>query len=401
MTTANALLDPDASDLRESLIRLDPTAAQRPDEIRVLRSPARVNLIGEHTDYNDGLVLPAAISLEIRVALVPTDDDRVELTLVATGERGVLDLRDLGPRRGTWLDYVAGTAWALRGTGLPVGGFRGILHSSIPAGAGLSSSAALELAAAWAFSGGAEPGLEPMALAQTAQRAENEYVGVMCGLMDQFAVTMGRAGNALLLDCRSLAWHEVPIPEELEIVVCHSGSPRRLEASAYNARRAECARAVTAIAAREPGVESLRDVGVQMLELHRDLLDEVAYARAAHVVTENARVVEAEAALRARDPDAVGRVFGASHASLRDRFEVSSPALDALVKIAVGTPGVVAARLTGAGFGGCTVNLVERGRSDELRAAVERDYKAWTGLTPQIFVVDAADGAGYFPPRGA
>lgn len=401
MTMANAPNDPDASDLRARLIRLDPAAAERPDEIRVIRSPARVNLIGEHTDYNDGLVLPAAISLEIRVALVPTDDDRVELTLLATGERGVLDLRDLGPRRGTWLDYVAGTAWALREGGIPIRGFRAVLESTIPSGAGLSSSAALELAAAWALTGGEEPGLEPMALAQTAQRAENEYVGVMCGLMDQFAVTLGRAGSALLLDCRSLDWHEVPIPGELEIVVCHSGSPRRLEASAYNARRAECARAVTAIAAWEPGVESLRDVGLQMLELHRDHIDDAAYARAAHVVTENERVLEAEAALRAGDLDAVGRVFAASHASLRNRFEVSSPALDALVEIAVGTPGVVAARLTGAGFGGCTVNLVERGRSDELRLAVERDYKARTGLTPQIFVVDAADGAGCFPLPGA
>ena len=206
-------------------------AAEHPDAIRVVRAPARVNLIGEHTDYNDGLVLPAAIDLEIQLALVPTDDDRVELTLASTGERGILDLRDLGPKRGTWLDYVAGTAWALREANIPISGFRGILESSIPSSAGLSSSAALELAAAWALTRGEAPPLEPMHLALAAQRAENEYVGVMCGLMDQFAVTLGQAGNALLLDCRSLDWHAVPIPPELEIVVCHSGSPRRLEAS--------------------------------------------------------------------------------------------------------------------------------------------------------------------------
>ena len=349
MPINQTLLGPELT-LRERLIRLDPRAAAQPEAIRVVRSPARVNLIGEHTDYNDGLVLPAAIDLEIRVALVPTDDDRVELTLASTRERRTLDLRDVGPKRGTWLDYIAGTAWALREAGIPIRGFRGILESTIPAGAGLSSSAALELAAAWALSGGEAPAIEPMALARTAQRAENEYVGVMCGLMDQFAVTLGRAGSALLLDCRSLDWHAVPIPEELEIVVCHSGSPRRLETSAYNARREECRRAVAAIQAHEPGVVSLRDVDLPMLERNQAHVDEVAWSRALHVVTENARVVAVEEALRAGDFVALGSLFAASHASLRDQFEVSSPALDALVAIAVGTPGVVAARLTGAGL---------------------------------------------------
>jgi galactokinase len=219
--------------------------------------------------------------------------------------------------------------------------------------------------------------------------------------MDQFAVTMGRAGMALHLDCRSLDWHPVPLPAGVELVVCHSGSPRRLEASAYNARRAECARAVAAIADREPGVTALRDVSVEMLERHRDRMDEVANARALHVVTENARVAETEAALRAGDHDALGRLFAASHASLRDRFEVSSDALDALVDIAVGTPGVLAARLTGAGFGGCTINLVERGRAGELRSAVERAYAARTGLAARVFVVEAADGARLLDGFGA
>ena len=400
MVSNKTLPEPEPT-LRERLISLDSMAAEDPEAIRVVRSPARVNLIGEHTDYNDGLVLPAAIDLEIQIALVPTDDDRVELTLASTGERGILDLRDLGTKRGTWLDYIAGTAWALREANIPISGFRGILESSIPSGAGLSSSAALELAAAWALTRGEAPPLEPMQLALTAQRAENEYVGVMCGLMDQFAVTLGQTGSALLLDCRSLDWHTVPIPEEVEIVVCHSGSPRRLEASAYNARRAECQRAVVAIQIREGGVASLRDVDLPMLALHEAEIDEVAYARALHVVTENARVVAVESALRAGDFRALGALFAASHASLRDRFEVSSPALDALVEIAVDTPGVVAARLTGAGFGGCTVNLVERGRTEELRSKVERDYGRRTGLTARVFVVDAANGAGSVQSNGA
>jgi len=379
------------------LLRDYPELARDRTPVRVVRAPGRVNLIGEHTDYNEGLVLPAAVSLAIEIVFAPTDDDQVELTLAATGERGALDLRALGPKRGTWLDYVAGTAWALREAGAETRGFRGVLTSTIPTGAGLSSSAAIELATAWALSGPGGPALDPMTLARTAQRAENEYVGVMCGLMDQFAVTLGRASMALLLDCRSLAWHPVPIPPEVELVVCHSGSPRRLEASAYNARRTECGRAVAVIAARESGVTALRDVDLPMLERHREWMDEVAYARALHVVTENGRVVEAESALGTGDLDTLGRLFAASHASLRDRFGVSSDALDVLVEIAARTPGVVAARLTGAGFGGCTINLVERGRADELQTAVEREYRARTGLTPRVFVVDAADGAGFVP----
>lgn len=381
-------------ELVDALFRLNPDLRGNGSRPRVVRAPGRVNLVGEHTDYNDGLVLPAAIGLAIDIAFVPNDDDRVDLVLSATGERASIDLADIGPRRGTWVDYVAGTAWALREAGAPVRGFTGILTSTIPAGAGLSSSAAIELATAWALSGGERPPLDPMTLARTAQRAENAYVGVQCGLMDQFAVTMGQAGKALHLDCRSLAWHAIPIPAELEIVVCHSGSPRRLEASAYNARREECARAVSAVAAREAGVVSMRDIDIEMLDRHRDRMDAVAYARALHVLTENARVLETEVALRAVALDSLGRLFAASHSSLRDRFDVSSPELDALVEIASRTPGVIAARLTGAGFGGCTVNLVERGRADELRAAVEREYPALTGLAPRVRVVDAVEGAG-------
>jgi galactokinase len=385
------------TELAASVRRAFPTVFGRgadPSALRVVRAPGRVNLIGEHTDYNEGFVLPAAIDLEIAIAYVPTDDERVEVALLASGAVGEIDLRAIGPRQGTWLDYVAGTAWAMREAGLPVRGFRGVLASTIPAGSGLSSSAALELASAWALSGDVAPPIEPMRLALTAQRAENAFVGVMCGLMDQFASTMGVAGAALRLDCRTLDWREVPIPPELEIVVCHSGSPRRLEASAYNARRAECARAVAAIAEREPGVTALRDVDEAMLERNRDRLDEVAYRRALHVVSEDRRVGETEAALAAGDLDAVGRLFAESHESLRDLFEVSSPALDTLVSIARTVPGVVASRLTGAGFGGCTVNLVERGRGAELEAAVLREYPGRTGLTPRVYVVEAADGAG-------
>jgi len=381
--------------LRGLLARHEPDAAARPNDVRVVRAPGRVNLIGEHTDYNDGFVLPAAIDLEIRIAYLPTDDGRVELTLADTGERAGFAIESIGPRRGTWLDYVAGTAWAMREAGAPVRGFRGVLASDLPPGAGLSSSAALELASAWALAGDRPPALDPMTLARTAQRAENEYVGVLCGLMDQFAVTFGEPGAALLLDCRSLEHRAVRLPsDELAIVACHSGSPRRLEASAYNERRASCAAAVSAIAAHEPGVRALRDVTPALLRAVADRLEPATLRRVRHVVTENARVRDTVAALEAGDLAGLGHLFAASHASLRDDYEVSSPELDLLVDIAAATPGVVGARLTGAGFGGCTVNLVRRDAVPALRAAVERDYGSRTGLVARVFEVEAAAGAG-------
>ena len=367
---------------------------------RVVRAPGRVNLIGEHTDYNLGFVLPVAIDLGISIALVPTDDRRVELTLADTGERAGLDLDRIGSRRGRWIDYVAGTAWALAEAGVPTRGFRGLLASDLPAGAGLSSSAALELAAAWALCGGEEPPLPRMELARTAQRAENAYVGVNSGLMDQFASAFGEPGCALLLDCRSLDHRTVPLPlDEVSLVVCHSGSPHKLESSAYNERRAQCEAAVASIAAEEPGIASLRDVTRAMLERWADRLDPVVRRRAEHVVAENTRVLATVDALERRELAAVGRLFAASHASLASLYDVSSPELDALVEIATGVDGVIGARLTGAGFGGSTINLVRRGREGALRTAIEETYPGRTGLRPRVFEVRAATGAG--PLRAA
>src|SRR5262245_10049099 len=251
---------PEAAALVEALRRLDPRAAADPSAVRVVRAPGRVNLIGEHTDYNEGFVLPVAIDLGISIALVPGDDRRVTLTLAAGGDTGTFDLAAIDPPTGRWIDYVAGTAWAMVAAGIPVRGFRGLLASDLPEGAGLSSSAALELAAAFALSGGEEPAVDRMTLARVAQRGENEYVGVACGLMDQFASAFGEAGRALLLDCRSLEHRTVPLAlDEVALVVTDSGSSRRLEQSAYNERRAQCDAAVAVIAAREPGIRSLRD----------------------------------------------------------------------------------------------------------------------------------------------
>jgi galactokinase len=385
----------DPTRLVEDLTATDTVAAAEPDRVRVVRAPGRVNLIGEHTDYNDGFVLPVAIDLGISIALVPTEDGRASLTLADSGETGTLDVADPGARRGTWLDYVAGMAWALLEAGVEVRGFRGRLASDLPQGAGLSSSAALEVVAAWALAGGDRPPLDPMDLVHVVQRAENGYIGLNNGIMDQFASIFGESGCALLLDCRSLEHRAVRLPlDEVALVVCQSGSSRRLEASAYNERRAQCEAAVQAIAATEPGVRSLRDVTLDMLDRVRDRLEPVVARRAEHVVRENGRVLAAIAALEAGDLPTVGRLLAESHDSLRDLYEVSSQELDALVDIARATPGVVGARLTGAGFGGCTINLVRHDAVEPFRAAVLREYPVRTGLTPEVLIVTPSPGAG-------
>ncbi len=363
--------------------------------IEVIRAPGRVNLIGEHTDYNDGFVMPAAIGLEIRLAAVPVTARRVTVTLDDTGETAAFDLDAAGPRTGGWIDYVAGTAWALAEAGHTLRGFRAVLASSLPQGAGLSSSAALEMASALALLGPDRP-LPVAERARIGRRAENAYVGVQSGVMDQFASAGGVADHAILLDCRSLEVRPVPLPlPDVRLVVCHSGSSHKLEASQYNQRKAEAERAVATIATIDPSVRALRDVDEALLARARPRLDDVAYRRAKHVTEENARVLQTEAALEAADLDAVGRLFAASHASLRDLYEVSSPELDALVEMASGVPGVVGARMTGGGFGGSTINLVRREAISALRSAIERDYRGRTGLTPTIFDVDAVDGAGW------
>jgi galactokinase len=381
-------------ELVAALVAREPAAAADPAAIRIVRAPGRVNLIGEYTDINQGLVLPAAIDREIRIAFIPSGDRRVELTRLDNDDRGMFQLDVPRERSGTWPDYVAGTAWALAEAGLPTGGLRGVIGSTLPENAGLSSSAAIELASAWALLGEAAAGVDRLALAQVCRRAENGYVGVQSGLMDQFASSCGVAGAALLLDCRTTEWRPVALPDGLSLVVCNTGSPRRLESSEYNIRRAQCEAAVEGIQKLDPSVRSLRDVTPELLAAARATLEPVIARRAEHVIAENERVLATLTAFEANDFDAVGELFAASHASLRDLFEVSSPQLDALVEIAVAVAGVVAARMTGGGFGGCTVNLVHGDAVEALRDAVLDAYPARTGLHPMILPVSAAGGAG-------
>ena len=392
MTTAGDLT---GSALIDQLSAVYPAAAGRRSEVVIARAPGRVNLIGEHTDYNGGFVLPFAIDMDVRIALLPTAEPRVRITRLDNAESATIGLDPFPPRGDAWHDYIAGTAWALDHFGEPISGFDGVLYSTLPIGSGLSSSAALEVVTAWALSAPSGPSADPLRVAQIAQYAENNHVGVRCGLMDQFASACGVAGHALLFDCRSTEWRAVPLPADVSLVVIHSGVSHGHADNEYNARRAACERVVAAVAADDPAVTLLRDIDMARLEAYRDRIDAVDYRRAYHVITENERVLDAVAALETGDHAALGSLMAASQASMRDDYAISCPEIDALVALTVDVPGVIGSRMTGGGFGGCTISLVEPDAVGALRERVARDYAAQTGCTPRIWTVSAVDGAGF------
>jgi galactokinase len=384
----------------EALRDLVPDGLGDRRSVRVVRAPGRINLIGEHTDYNDGFVLPLAIDREVVIASVRSDDRRVALTRLDTGEEAGFDLDRIPEASGEWIDYVAGMAGALTRRGVALRGLRGAIASTLPIAVGLSSSAAFEIAAAWALVEADEPPVAPVDLARAGQEVENRYIGLNSGLMDQLAAVMGQRDAALLIDCRSLEWRAVALPLAGHAVVAiDSGSSRRLGGSGYNRRRAECESVVAALAATHPGVRSLRDVDLEMLGAARGTVRPVALRRAEHVIRENQRVLDCVDALERGDLARLGQLLAAGHASLRDLFEVSSPELDALVEIAVAVPGVVGARMTGGGFGGSVVVIVERAALTALRAAVKREYPGLSGLQATVHLVEPADGAGHVDGR--
>jgi galactokinase len=366
--------------------------------VQIVRAPGRVNLIGDHTEDSEGFVLPVAIELDTWLAFRRREDGLVRAVSRHSRQVGSFRIDALAPAPGCgtgpvrWSDYVAGAAWSLREAALPVRGFDGVVDTTIPIGSGLASSAALELASALALLD--ETVLSAPSLAALAQRAERDYVGVDCGIVDQFAGAAGREGKALLLDCRSLDFRHVPLPFGVRVVVCDTGCKRDMRSSLLDTRRAEYARAVALLAERMPGLYSLRDLSAASLRRHRHLLPENLARRAEHVVSENARVAATAAALEAGDLDELGRLFAESHASLRDSYEVSSAALDEMVEVARAIPGVVAARMTGPGLGGCTVNLVLADAVPALQAAVGREYDRRTGLRGRAYPVAVVDGAG-------
>ena len=368
-------------------------------EARLYRAPGRVNLIGEHTDYNDGFVLPAALEMATWVAAAPRNDRRLCIRSRLYGQDASFDLDDPAPMpRHDWTDYVRGVAMMLEREGWPVGGANLLIASDVPVGSGLSSSAALEVSVGYALLDLAGEPVDRRRLALTCQRAENEFVGMRCGIMDQFIACHGEAAHALLLDCRSLEYRLVPIDAKVRLVICNSMVRHALAGSEYNLRRQECERGVALLGAVLPGIRALRDVDMAGLERHAGLLPELTLRRCRHVVSENARTQQAAAALQAGRIDAFGRLMNASHRSMRDDYEISCGEIDILVELAWRSEGVLGSRMTGGGFGGCTVSLVKAGAVEAFRAAISAGYAKATGHMPEIFVCSPGAGASHAVP---
>ncbi|MCW5960667.1 MAG: galactokinase [Pyrinomonadaceae bacterium] len=358
---------------------------------RFFRAPGRVNLIGEHTDYNDGFVLPFAIDRFCLVAGAARADSTINAAALDLRESFSFDLRDQAiRRRGDWRDYIEGTA---RSLGIRQGADL-VFSSEVPIGAGLSSSAALAISVGFALLALADDAIDKRKLAFAAQRAEHDFVGIRSGIMDQFASVFSTRGHALLLDCRSLEFEKIPIAfEDFDIIVCDSRIKHELASTEYNIRRRECEAGVEILRAVKPGIQSLRDAALTDLEKADDLLPDTIKRRCRHVIGENARTLEAARGLRDNDPKLFGRLMFESHSSLRDDYQVSCRELDFLVDAAAGIDGVAGARMTGGGFGGCTVNLVRSDTTQEFENEICREYSNKFGSRPVIYSFHASDGA--------
>ncbi len=368
-------------------------------EARVYRAPGRVNLIGEHTDYNDGFVMPAAIEFNVWVAIAPRDDRKLVVHSENFSESAEVDLDYRDPRpRNQWSDYVQGVAVMLQRSGHALRGASLLVCGEVSIGSGLSSSAAIEVATGFALIENSGLSVNRVELAKLCRKAENEFVGARVGIMDQFISCCGHAGHALMLDCRSLDYRLLPIPAGVSLVICNTMVKHDLATSEYNTRRAECEEGTRRLSRRLPHVRALRDVSIEELDRYCGDLPQTIYKRCRHVVTENARVHNAAAALEKVDLAMFGRLMSESHLSLKNDYEVSCPELDLMVKLAGEAEGVYGARLTGGGFGGSTVNLVDERAVEDFRRDVASAYEKSTGLKPQIVVSAAAEGAGPAKP---
>ncbi|RPI94886.1 MAG: galactokinase [Chloroflexi bacterium] len=366
----------------------------------VARAPGRVNLLGEHVDYNDGFVLPAAIDRATYVAFSAADAEQTQLVAADFDEQAffspqTIPLKTLmdGSPLPEWALYPAGVMWALNGNHLETCGLNAVYASNIPRGSGLSSSASVELAfiIAWQTLGGWT--LPSMQRALLGQKAENQYVGVNCGIMDQFASACGVENRLLLLDCRSLEWKTIPLPENISIVIADTKVRRKLTSGEYNKRRAACEEAVRLLKQDLPEIKSLRDVSIEEFNRCAGKLPELVSKRARHVVEEIERSKQAEALLEAGNIRRFGELMDQCHVSLRDLYEVSCPELDIMTRIAQSLDGCYGARLTGAGFGGCTVNLVAHEEAERFSQLLAKGYQAETGYPPEIYITRASNGA--------
>lgn len=356
----------------------------------IVRAPGRVNLIGEHTDYNDGFVLPIAIDREVRLALRPRHDEKIRILSLDIETESAFELSSLRRNSG-WIEYPKSVANALMKAGYKLKGFDAVMAGNVPRGAGLSSSAAVELAVARAFSAISGFEWDAPRMARLAQKAENEWVGVNCGIMDQMASAACKEGYALFLDCRSLEIQHIPLPKGISVVILDTSTRRGLVDSAYNERRSQCEEA-----ARWFGVKALRDVSLEDLGKWKaeSELSEVAFRRARHVITENERVLETIKVMKNGNLKRLGELFNASHDSLRDDFEVANEALNGMVECAREQSSCYGARMTGAGFGGCAVALVEEDKTEAFTQVVSATYRQRVGLEANVYVCKASEGAG-------
>jgi galactokinase len=369
----------------------------------LVAAPGRINLIGEHTDYNDGFVLPMAIDRHVMIAFAPRPDPILRAYAAEFGQLREVSLETLRERvqtdpdkhsgRSAWFSYVAGVAWAMLGAGHEIRGGDFAIVSELPIGVGLSSSAALEIGIARALAAVSDVEWDAAAAARLAQRAEHHFAGVACGIMDQLSIAVATDGCALLIDCRSLDVRHIPLPSTARIVVFDSGVQRELASSAYNDRRAACERVVAAARAVDPNVRALRDVDERLLADLVPALDPLDARRASHVIAENRRPAALVNAFQASDLAQAGQLMRDSHASLRDLYEVSCPELDAIVDLAGAQSGCFGARLTGAGFGGCAIALVDEPAVEQVISATQAGYEQQTGRTTAAFACTAAGGA--------
>lgn len=371
------------------------------DRPLIFRAPGRVNLIGEHTDYNDGFVMPVAIGFYTWIAANLRNDRVLHARSEDFDETIDLKLGELsGPPSKHWSDFVRGVAAELQHHGAILSGANLIIQGQVPMGAGLSSSASLEVAIGLALLSVSHAGMRELDLVKACQHAEHQYVGTRCGIMDQFIAVYGSEGHALMLDCRSLEYRTLTIPSDLKLVICNSMVRHELASGEYNRRRADCEAGVKIFRRSLPDVRALRDVSTADLEEHRSALSETIFRRCRHVISENRRVLDAADALEAGNLDAFGKLMYKSHESLRDDYEVSCRELDLLVEIAGSCEGVYGSRMTGGGFGGCTVTLVRSASVESFRDNIVKAYSTQTGLTPDVYVCSAAQGAGAWQEPG-
>jgi galactokinase len=361
---------------------------------RIFCAPGRVNLLGEHTDYNDGFVMPCAIGFSTRVAISPRPDRKLVIQSEEFSEQFEFDLDNLPKRaKGVWCDYVVGIAVMLQQMGHKTPGASLLVRGEVPIGAGLSSSAAIEVASALALISLNGAQLSLPEVAKLCQRTENVYIGARVGIMDQFISCLGKAGHALLLDCRSLEFKLIPVPEGVRLVICNTMVKHEHASGAYNRRRDECDEGVQILRQWYPEIRALRDVSVEQLEQHMAETPATIYKRCLHVVSENRRVQEGAKYLAGGEVNRFGDLMRESHRSLRDLFEVSCRELDVMAEAAESLEGYCGGRMTGGGFGGCTVNLVNTGDAQEFASQIAERYQAAIGIKPDIYVCSAANGA--------